>query len=312
MKIIASAALLSPLLFTSSCAIEQSRFEAAANVARQALLRGELKEALASYETQAVQAEKSATTSSFPQQYLESAYGAYLYASSAARLTGQLQKSITYAEKAHEIARRVNGPIYNLVNPSVKNYPPVPELDAMLFLITSYVAVRDFDKARGLIEKGLELVQQISPNSEMRVTMEDKIYAELGSDFIRRGAYDKAIDAYSHAVSLRQAQTSRVTSGPALQHTRVILVHCVISLGSVYRQAGKFDNALDQYQQAFDYIQLFGLRHPGEYYIHAGIGEVYIQQKDFTRALESYQKALTLAETQRLSSTVGSLSVRIE
>src|SRR5215510_11517743 len=77
---------------------------------RQAVVRGELKEALASYEAQAREAEKNAQTSLFPQQYWRAGAGAYRRAADAAREAGQLQKAITYGEKSLEMAEKSNDP----------------------------------------------------------------------------------------------------------------------------------------------------------------------------------------------------------
>ena len=51
------------LFFASSCAVSQPKYEPTFASTRRALLRGEIKEALASYEVQALEAEKSAAAS---------------------------------------------------------------------------------------------------------------------------------------------------------------------------------------------------------------------------------------------------------
>src|SRR5215831_20493225 len=66
----------------------------------QAIVQGELKEALASYEAQGREAERNAQSSLFPQQYWRDATEAYALAGNTARRAGQLQKAITYGEKA--------------------------------------------------------------------------------------------------------------------------------------------------------------------------------------------------------------------
>ena len=76
----------------------------------QAILRGELKEALPSYEAQAREAEENAQASLFPQYYWQVAVEAYSFGADAARETGQLQKAIKYGEKALEMAEKSGNP----------------------------------------------------------------------------------------------------------------------------------------------------------------------------------------------------------
>src|SRR5215470_9512804 len=85
-------------LLAIGCSVPEYQTTVAAY--RQAVIRGELKEALASYEAQAREAEKSAQGSLFPQYYWRGAAAAYRRAADAAREAGQLQKAITYGEKA--------------------------------------------------------------------------------------------------------------------------------------------------------------------------------------------------------------------
>src|SRR5215831_20647061 len=108
---------------------------------RQAIVQGEVKEALASYEAQGREAEKNAQGSLFPQQYWREAVEAYAWAAAAAGRTGQLQKAITYGEKALEMAE--------------KSKNPASLFRAIEILVPIYRQVRNFDSARELIEKGV-------------------------------------------------------------------------------------------------------------------------------------------------------------
>src|SRR5262250_79199 len=93
------------LLLVFGCAVQQPRFDDTEASMRNAQLRGEIKQALAHYESEARQAEHDAATSWFPQPYWGFAVNAYLQAASAARVAGQLQKAITYGEKLLYIAK---------------------------------------------------------------------------------------------------------------------------------------------------------------------------------------------------------------
>lgn len=166
---------------------------------RRALRRGEIKEILASYEAQAREAEKNATASWFPDQYWETAATAYRQASTAALFSGQLQKSITFAHKSLEIAEKIRNPVLENVSPLSL------QLRAINLLIAAYQSVRNFDKAREFIEKGLVIVKQIPlAYANARLNQEGNLHHKLGKDLVRRREYGKAVDAFSQAVSLQQ------------------------------------------------------------------------------------------------------------
>src|SRR5215472_13290403 len=152
---------------------------------RQAIVRGELKEALASYESQAREAEKNAQTSLFPQQYWREAVEAYGLAGSAARHTGQLQK----AEKSKD---------------------PNSLFRAIDTLVPIYRQVRNFDRARELIEKGIAVVKTLPPNTDTRAFWEGALYGQLGADLFRRREYEKAINLLSLSVYLQQRYLASV------------------------------------------------------------------------------------------------------
>jgi collagenase-like PrtC family protease len=66
---------------------------------RQAIVRGELKEALASYESQAREAEKNAQGSLFPQQYWREAVEAYRLAETQPDIPGNCRKQSHMAKR---------------------------------------------------------------------------------------------------------------------------------------------------------------------------------------------------------------------
>src|SRR5690348_9669204 len=98
---IAPSVFLMAIVFMG-CAVSEPRFEIdlvnSAIPTRKALVRGEIKEALAFYEIEARQAQKNAAVSWFPERDWVRAIVAYREASSAARQSGELQKAIAYAE----------------------------------------------------------------------------------------------------------------------------------------------------------------------------------------------------------------------
>ena len=108
MKPVVLLVSLSLPLFGIGCSIP--KYQPTVGSYRQAILQGQLKEALTSYEAQAQEEEKNAQGSLFPQQYWQAAADAYRLAAQAARDAGQLQKAITYGEKALKMAEKSKNP----------------------------------------------------------------------------------------------------------------------------------------------------------------------------------------------------------
>ena len=167
---------------------------------RQAIARGELKEALTSYAAQAREAEQNAESSMFPQYYWQTAAEAYSQAGNAAREAGQLQKAIRYGERAFEMAE--------------KSKDPGSLVRAIDTLVRVYRQVRNFDKAREWIERGIAVVKTLPPNiDDARASWESVLYAQLGNDLVRRREYEKAIDVLSLSVYLQQRYITNARRG---------------------------------------------------------------------------------------------------
>src|SRR5215470_10763545 len=271
-------------LFAVGCSVP--KYQLTERTYRQAVVKGELKEALASYEAQAREAEKNAQASLFPQQYWREAVEAYGLAGNAARHTGQLQKAITYGEKALEIAE--------------KSKDPQSLFRAIDTLVPIYRQVRNFDRARELIEKGIAVVKGLPPNTDPRAFWEGALYGQLGDDLVRRREYEKAIDLLSLSVYLQQRYLASVFwrnysvgRNPVwLNENRTDLLLRLTNLGNAYRRAGRLKESAGQYQRVSDYIKEWGLKYPWEDRLYADMGDVYFEQQNFPQALENFQKVL--------------------
>jgi len=301
-------------LAAAGCAVQQPRFDGTVASLRSALLRGEIKDALAFYEAEARQAEKNATSSSFPQQYWRAAIGAYLRAAQAASYAGQLQKAITYGEKALEIAFRTKAPILDQGAQRYLQWPPIPELTTINSLVAAYTSVRDFDKARVLVDRGLTLLKENPSGGIARLPRESSLYAALGSDLLRGGEYEKAIDAHLQAVSSQRshffAQSRPGVSRQYVEGAEIQLTGRLIQLARAYRLAGRLGDALAQYNGASKHVSVGGPA-TNEQTLFSGLGEVYLQQKQFPLALENFHKALSLAEKQQHSDIIRSASAGV-
>jgi CHAT domain-containing protein len=293
-------------LFALSGSVAEAQFDVGAAAGRKALSEGRLKDALKFYESEAQAAEKNALASFFSQQYWESASMAYVEAGRVAQLAGQLQKGVFYGTKALEIAE--------------KTKDAKLQANAISMLVEAYRSLREFAKARTLIEQGLKFAQEI-PNKLQSSTFTGVFYVLLGQDLMRLREYDRAINAFSRAVALRESNLSELSlfdlrSRPPriqtlIENQRIGLINRLTHLGGAYRLAGKFPQALEQYQRAFDSIKAWGIKYPLEGDLHFEMGELYLQQKNFVQALETFQKAATLAEGQQRPDAIASASTRM-
>jgi CHAT domain-containing protein len=305
-------------LLVSGCAVQQPRFDDTNASIRNAQLRGEIRQALAHYESEARQTEHDAATSLFPQRYWGFAVNAYSQAASAARVAGQLQKAITYGEKALDIAQRTQVSTLALARfgHGEGNFqpPPLPEINAIQNLIQSYTSVRDFDKARVLADRGLTLLRENPAGDKItRLSVESSLYATLGNDLLRRREYEKAIDDLEHAVYLQRshfADRSRVSRILA-ENSEINLAGRLINLARAYTLVGRFDDALESYSLASKHISYGGTRVIQERAVYSGLAQTYMQQRQFSLAIEYFQKALALAEKQQQSEGISSASLGV-
>src|SRR5262245_10646961 len=178
------------LIVLVGCTVSEPRFDVAlvnsGIPTRRALLRGEIKEALAFYEAAAKQAEKNAAASWFPERDWVVATVAYREASVAARQSGQLQKAIAHAEKALAVAEKTTN--------------PANQVRAISELVSAHNSVSNFDRARELTEKGLGIAQRSHLNWWV-----SNLYLKLGGDLIRRGKYEEAVEAFSQSLYMAEA-----------------------------------------------------------------------------------------------------------
>ena len=302
MRITASVTLVSLLLFTSSWAIEQPKFEADVAATRRALQEGKIQEALAYHETKAREAEKDAASSRRPEPYWEAAFAAYQEAARAARLSGQVQKMLTHSDKALEMARKTG--------------KPALELRAINGMIYAHTHIRNFGKVSQLMEQGLAIVQSLPSKTGARLYWEGAFYGHMGREHTRRREYTNAIEALSHSVysyegflaSLR-GNSARIQS--LQEDDRGSLLWHLTWLVNAYLQANKLQEAQEQNQRAFNFIKEWGFKYAFEGDLYRSMGEIYFRQNQFPNALESFNKALALAESQGDANRIRSASIHI-
>jgi len=283
-------------LLTIGCSIP--KYQPTEASYREAIVRGEAQEALGSYESQAREAEKNAQASLFPQQYWYVAAEAYNRAAKTAREAGQLQKAITYGESALEMAE--------------KSKDPGSLFRAIETLALVYRQVRNFDRARELIQKGIAVVKDLPRNIYPRSFWEHTLYGHLGNDLLRQREYDKAIDLLSLSVYFQQSYMATVRRNPLeLYVVKGNLISRLTNLGNAYRRAGRLNEAAEQYQRAFDYMKEWEFKYPREGTLYGNMGEIQFEQKNFPEALENFEKMLALAESRQISGDITWAARRI-
>ena len=240
---------------------------------------------------------------------------AYLQAASAASFAGQLQKAITYGEKALDIAHETKAPFLDPAGQRALLWPPIPELAAINTLVAAYTSVRDFDKPRLLVDRGLRLLKENPSGGTARLIIESSLYTALGKDLVRRGEYEKAIDALLQAVYLQRfhfhARSQPGLSLRNVENSETALTARLINLARAYQLAGRLGDALEHYNEAGKHVSVGGTRAINEQALFSGLGRVYLQPKQFPLALENFNKALSLAEKQQRSNGIRSASAGV-
>jgi len=272
--------------------------------AKEAIGKGEVRGALGAAESRATEAEKNGAWKQAAQSYVQ--------ASVAARISGQVQKAITYGNKAFEMGEKAK--------------LPTIQVQAILQLFIALRNVGQHAKAREWLYRGFEITEQIDA-PPARQNLEANLYRELGMDFLRSGEIQKAIENVSYSLRVRESQLAflkkRRGKNPAIQQRIPRVTNALVStlntLGNVYQRAGNTTEAIKVYERALGIIKEFGLKTPVESTLYQGLGRLYLEQKEFPRALENLQKALEIAERlqhapviQQASSQIANLFLQTE
>ncbi len=213
----------------------------------------------------------------------------YLRACMAARVSGQLQKAITYGNKSFESGEKAK--------------LPVLQTRAILQLFFALRSVGQHAKAREWLYRGFEVVKQVG-SPPARQNLEAGLYRELGMDLLRSGETEKAIENINYAVQVQESQLTALKSrrgrNPAIQARIRRLTGAAVStldtLGNAYRRAGKTAEAIQIYERAIAMTKGAGLKGGVDGKLYQGLGQLYLEQKDYPKALENLQKALETGE----------------
>jgi tetratricopeptide (TPR) repeat protein/DNA-binding CsgD family transcriptional regulator len=137
----------------------------------------------------------------------------------------------------------------------------------------------DFEKARSLIQKSLNLYQ-ILKNEIGIIDAQNN----LGSTEARRGEYPIAIQLEISALQLAEKLKDLLRQAMVLEN-----------LAIAYQLSGDLDKALHTYQDARKiFLQLDNQANAGKVLVN--IGTIYTKKKDYKSALETHQNALASFE----------------
>lgn len=184
MKIVILSVWLVMILFLTMSEAVQAQYDDIQwrTYIREAMAKGQIVAVLKEVEAEAAAEEKASRWNRASIMYDE--------ASSTAGRNGQLQKSLTYAQKAFEVAERSRDPWLRSVAIS-------RAVDALKRLGKPV-------EAKEWIMKGMENVNRVEAGG-WREAAAATFNAYLGWDFLRTREVDKAIDHLAYAVQLRDS-----------------------------------------------------------------------------------------------------------
>ena len=228
----------------------------------------------------------------------------YTQAAGTARASGQLEKAVSYGNRALENAEKARNPLL--------------QVRITMALAITYAQLGQRAKARELREKGVEIAKSID-SSEAKHGIQLSLYNALAADALFRGEIEKAIRYTSDSLQVQESQlnflkTRQPRAQNAIRITEEVIVNTLGRLGNVYQRAGKAEEAIGAYEKALAQIKEAQLKPLVEDNIYLGLGQIYRGKKDFSHAVQNFAKSLELAEgrqhefvIQRASSQMADL-----
>lgn len=277
------------------------RYEFGLDAVREALVRGEIEDALAYYERFARSAAEYADGDRGLQLL---AARAYRDAALAASFSGLLQKAIIYGHKSFTLFESL-GPRY--------------QLRSIPLLVQAYKELGEFDKAKTLVATGFELIEATSPfwiHEWERSYWTARFYSNLGTVLMRENKHGEATRALSNALSFSETLPFYRSEDPEnvanriIDHNRNLQVLTLLRLGNAHREMGKPVEAMGHFQQALGFIRKWKFHSLNDANLFAAMGAIYFDLKQYDNALEHFIKALELEKARRPGSLVVAATSR--
>jgi tetratricopeptide (TPR) repeat protein len=277
------------MLVLGSSTLAQQKFEPTIDSYRQAIARGQVKEFVAAMEALGTEAEKN-------ERWAEASY-AFHVAGSAARNVGQLQKAIDDGFKAVELGQKAKDPRL--------------QADPTPMLAIAYQNLRQFEKQKEWLLKGIEISKQITTVTAKQ-NLQARLYGALGQYYLERGEFQKAIEHISYSVQqldelvsfLKRNRERLKNASQSIRNIESNLTAALSWLGNAYLQAGNSQGAIKAFEQGLAMVKNSKLDFPGESFLVHGLGAAYLAQKDYGRAMEQFNAALQMAENRRQSNFI--------
>jgi tetratricopeptide (TPR) repeat protein len=134
-------------------------------------------------------------------------------------------------------------------------------------------------------QEGLDYYSRIRDTVMIAETMSD-----LGQLYLSQGIYDKALEHFQQAYTIREAKGDKQGMAYSLN-----------SIGSMYWRSGKYDEALEFFRQAIQLFETTGLTEETAR-TTANMGEIYFLKNNTDMALEYFNKAMKLNQNTGQSS----------
>jgi len=168
----------------------------------------------------------------------EKASNSYREASRAARISGHLEKALSYANKAVEMGEKAR--------------EPELQVKAILQLSQALGRLGQHAKEREWLQKGIEIAKLISPGPSKQ-NVEANLYRELGAVFLRSGEAQKAVEHFSYSVQVQESRLaafkSRRRGNPQrIQTTEFHVARNLEPLGNAYERTGNAAEAIKAYE----------------------------------------------------------------
>ncbi len=210
---------------------------------------------------------------------------AYRQASTRARLNGEYQKAVQSGQKAFQMGEAAQNPL--------------PQAAALLQLSYVYNQIRQRDKSKETLEKGVEIAKKIPPGNRKQM-IESSLYRELGRIFLEQGEADKAIATISYALQGEESQLTIVkrrgqANAPGIRNIAHNTAQTLQRLGKAHSVKGDSAEAIKAYEKSLLVIDEFKLQSGTQEMVYGQLARLYLERKDFARATENATHALKLA-----------------
>lgn len=174
---------------------------------------------------------------------------------------------------------------------------------ALLILSSFHVKQDNYDSGFYYLNKGLDYYNQIDTSllDMHKDAYLGQININIGSIYLNKGNYDKAIEYYYKAIRLYESAGSK-------RHQ----IKAIINLGNIYIFNKRYDKAIEEYSKALDIAEAVGGKviHQ-KASIYTNLGSCYKAKGSLDTAMMYYNKALDIRTKSGVKYAIAGLSDNI-